>query len=294
MEAIQAKIEALKKQTADNIKRLTQKREAEIKDQLSQETEHALETHSGIILRPDRTVSSEELDRLMSNRRYVKLDKVKDTIKEGVELESDWVTIAVVVQKSDVRKTKTGNNFMVFTLGDLDGEELSLFLFGEAYNGHWQIALGSVVAVLNALVGNNGGYKITHGGKLLIVGTSKDYASCRGIIGNMKCDNYVNLKYGPICSKHKNINLASKRPELTNTNFNPKLARLKKNPPKLLKIDREIPKANPQEVSNLDKYISSRNKLNKNLQPKIDIEIEAPLKRQATIPEAVRKLKLDK
>lgn len=295
MEAIQAKIEALKKQTEENIKRLTQKRNEELKVQLSQEAEHAEEIYSGVLLRPGRTVSNEELDKLMRNRRFVKLAKVKDTIKEGVELDCDWVTIGVVVTKSEVKKTKTGNNYIIFTVSDLEGQEISLFLFSEAYENHWKTCLGSVIAVLNAELGIKGGYKITHSGKILAVGDAKDYAICRGIVGNVKCDNYVNLKYGSICSKHKNLSYVSKRPELTSFMVNPILIKQRKNPPKVHKIEREAPKGNPQELSSLDKYISNRNKLNKSLQPQIDIEIEPTgVKRQATIPEAIRKLKFDK
>lgn len=62
--------------------------------------------------------------------------------------DAKWATIAVVTEKS-IRESAKGNVYGIWRLSDLQGTNVSLFLFGKAQTGLWKETEGSVVALFN-------------------------------------------------------------------------------------------------------------------------------------------------
>ena len=81
----------------------------------------------------------------------VRLPRLPSTLERNGDVEGDWVTIATVVGKLPPKDTVKGKKFVVWKLSDLtsQSEVVTLFLFGGAYQQHWKLPLGEVVALLN-------------------------------------------------------------------------------------------------------------------------------------------------
>lgn len=68
--------------------------------------------------------------------------------RSKVGADAKWATIAVVTEKSTKESAK-GNAYGIWRLSDLQGTNVSLFLFGKAQTGLWKETEGSVVALFN-------------------------------------------------------------------------------------------------------------------------------------------------
>ncbi|KAF4031221.1 hypothetical protein GN244_ATG16950 [Phytophthora infestans] len=133
----------------------------------------------------DRTISAEALRQEMEGRKLIKLQEMdrvpKDTFVNG---EVDWVTIGVLTRKTLSKPAANGSTFMVWGLSDLDGTELGVFLFGDAYASHWKELTGSIVAVLNATLlpateKNKFAFKATQPTELVKLGKAVDFGFAR-------------------------------------------------------------------------------------------------------------------
>lgn len=62
--------------------------------------------------------------------------------------DAKWATIAVVTEKS-IKESAKGSAYGIWRLSDLQGTNVSLFLFGKAQTGLWKETEGSVVALFN-------------------------------------------------------------------------------------------------------------------------------------------------
>ena len=140
-----------------------------------------------------------ELRQLLEGRQFVSVSAVQSVIRPEHVLEKDWVTIGIILNKSVVRKTKIGNNFIYIVLGDFSGKETKFFLFGTAFDHWWTLPKGTVVGVLNAEYmaplrdGFDPGYKVDCAGKLIEIGSAFYFGTCIGITGNKKCEEAANL-----------------------------------------------------------------------------------------------------
>lgn len=57
-----------------------------------------------------------------------------------------WATIAVLTEKG-TKESAAGRAYSIWRLSDLQGTNVSLFLFGKAQSGLWKETEGSVIAV---------------------------------------------------------------------------------------------------------------------------------------------------
>ncbi|GMF32565.1 unnamed protein product [Phytophthora lilii] len=147
----------------------------------------------------DRVVSTETLRQEMDGRKFIKLQQMdrvpKDTFTNG---EVDWVTIGVLTRKTLSMPAANGSTFMVWGLSDLEGTELGVFLFGDAYAAHWKEVTGSIVAVLNATLlpateKNKFAFKATQPGEIVKLGKAIDFGICKGTTsGEARCRLAVN------------------------------------------------------------------------------------------------------
>lgn len=183
--------------------------------------------YSGIrIIRP--LVSSAVMETRMSGRKMVKMSMVGHFAQQK-NVDVDWVTIGVLVNKSPPKTSKNGKPFSIWKLTDLhDCENLvAIFLFGEVHEKHWKTSIGSVVGFLNpSVMPNRDTYSgraevclsIDHPGKVMLMGTSKDFGTCRGKTRDgQSCNNVVNLATCPFCVYHVKAEyrkMSSKRTDL--------------------------------------------------------------------------------
>lgn len=162
-----------------------------------QNSQQVLEKHSKLVLTSPTVFPLEELYKLLCHRKVFELKHVQDFVTTSSELNQDWVTIAVLVYKSETKQSSNGSNYIIFTLGDLEGVEVTFFIFGEAYSELSKEVRGSVLAILNAVPlpvkDNKQSYKIEKASKVLKIGNSAHYARCGGIDGIERCDGYVNM-----------------------------------------------------------------------------------------------------
>ncbi|KAK7102855.1 hypothetical protein V1264_021020 [Littorina saxatilis] len=179
------------------------KREAEDKDCMT-------EKHTGLRVKNPK-ISSIMLGSKMEGRRMIPLSKLHLKVKSP-DLQSDWVTIGVIVKKSDSRKSQTGKTFSIWTLSDLQDSDttVSFFLFGQVYKQLWKTGAGTVIGLLNpsimdSMEKNPGevAFTINNAAQLMDVGQSRDLGWC---IGKTKrgatCTNFINKKFGDFCTYH--------------------------------------------------------------------------------------------
>jgi predicted peroxiredoxin len=156
-----------------------------------------LEKYSKISLKAPPEINGSEIDKLLAGRKFVPIKTVQEVIKPDTILNQDWVTISVLVTKSEVKKTKMNTNFIIFTLSDLEGTEVKFFLFGDAYDVWWKESCGLVIGILNAIPMASSdfaiSYKIEKAAKIIKLGTCFDYGKCVGIDGINRCEGYINL-----------------------------------------------------------------------------------------------------
>ncbi|CAG9313275.1 MCM10 [Blepharisma stoltei] len=258
----------------------------ELKDKLQKEKEEqkaksagiqfVVEKHSKIYLKKPALLEEEDFDRVLVNRKFIKLSQVQDLITPETVLEQDWVTVGIIVLKSEVKKAKNNTSFIIFTLGDLEGHEIRFFLFGEAHNTWWNLPVGEVIALLNPSPfqgkDNSLSYNIEKPGMLLRIGVSLYYDKCNGFIGNKRCEGYVNIKYGRVCGLHSRPKIKSLRPELAKADFVPN-KREKVGPPKKHNLPRHVYEPKPSEFTQLDRYLALRNKQSKEYVKPVEIEV---------------------
>ena len=159
-----------------------------------------MEKYSKILLKPGRYLEESKLDEALAERDFVSIANV-GSIKHPTEWQRDWITIGVLATKSSPRTSRNGKKFITFTLSDLENHEMTLNLWDGAYHDHWQTELGQVFCVMNAKPYEKL-FSIDISSCLMLVGESRDYGPCRGVLENGPCPHYVNKKYGQMCMRH--------------------------------------------------------------------------------------------
>ncbi|ELU17712.1 hypothetical protein CAPTEDRAFT_229132 [Capitella teleta] len=173
-------------------------------------------------------VSSLTLKNMMNGRKFVSVSNIVKNQRMG-QLEVDWVTIGVIVGKSEVKKSSKGNSFTSWRLSSMsscEDPQLQCFLFGAAFKKHWKTPVGSVVGLLNpSPMPNKEGSKsdelslmVDVDQKVLQLGHSKDFALCRSKTkAGRDCSNFVNRQKGEYCIYHVQHNYkkqSAKRPDI--------------------------------------------------------------------------------
>ncbi|XP_058819028.1 protein MCM10 homolog [Topomyia yanbarensis] len=156
-------------------------------------------------------VSSAVLQERMQGRKPVSMTRIKSHIEHG-DLKEDWAIAGVVVSKSATKTTSKGGQFAIWKLSDLHGEikMVSLFLFSQAYKDLWKTAEGMVICILNPGVfernedrNSEATLSIDKSAKVMVLGQSKDYGTCRSKKKNgEKCTAVVNLGQCEHCVYH--------------------------------------------------------------------------------------------
>ena len=133
----------------------------------------------------DRAFSPRDMRDHMDGRKLVLLSQIEHSQKQLERQDEDSVVIGVVASKSAPRTTSKGSSYCIWTISDLDGNAISLFLFSEAYENHWKEVEGTIVAIINPGVvpANEKGkfsLKAFKEDEVVRLGTSVDFAMCKG------------------------------------------------------------------------------------------------------------------
>ncbi|CAG0902298.1 unnamed protein product [Darwinula stevensoni] len=205
-----------------------------------------LEQFSGIRV-TNPIISSVDLQGRMYGKHLVRLGLIKGHIIKGssIDIEGDWVTIGVLISKSDSKQLISeawplpcdfgfqGNPYRIWNLNDLHDctQMVSLFLFGKAHKNLWKTSVGTVVGLLNPSImeshanDNNQNVvatlSINDENRALLIGTSKDLGICRARKTNgTPCTMPVNKSQCEFCTYHLQTQYkksALKRSELQST-----------------------------------------------------------------------------
>nr|XP_008109660.1 PREDICTED: protein MCM10 homolog isoform X1 [Anolis carolinensis]XP_008109661.1 PREDICTED: protein MCM10 homolog isoform X1 [Anolis carolinensis]XP_008109662.1 PREDICTED: protein MCM10 homolog isoform X1 [Anolis carolinensis]XP_008109663.1 PREDICTED: protein MCM10 homolog isoform X1 [Anolis carolinensis] len=188
----------------------------------------SLEIYSGLRLRKPR-VSSVEMERKMSGRKFIKLSQLQDKLTSLNLEETDWVTFGIIIKKITPQSANNGKTFSIWRLNDLRDFSrcVSLFLFGDVHKEHWKTDQGMVIGLLNAnpMKPKEGSdevcVSVDHPQKILLLGEAMDLGTCKSRKKNGEpCTQLVNLNECEYCQYHVQSQyrkLSSKRAELQST-----------------------------------------------------------------------------
>lgn len=156
-------------------------------------------------------ISSMEMKYKMADRTLIKLSKIHFKLKSA-ELQGNWVTVGVIVHKTEPRTSSSGKSFCIWRLSDLDDcdRTISFFLFGEVFKQHWKNEIKSVVGILNpnkmdkADKGQQDmAFTVNHPNQVMMMGYSQDLGKCAGVSKAGKaCTNFINKEQGQFCVYH--------------------------------------------------------------------------------------------
>ncbi|KAL3851925.1 hypothetical protein ACJMK2_015620 [Sinanodonta woodiana] len=166
--------------------------------------------HSGIrIINP--RVSMFELKEKMYGRKIIKISNLSSRMN-STDMQGNWVTIGVVVHKSEPRQSSSGKTFCIWKLSDLQDcdKVLTFFLFGTVYKEHWKNDVSTVVGLLNATpmdkaekIQTDVAFTISHPHQLLVLGCAKDLGKCTfRTKAGQPCSKFINKQQGDFCSFH--------------------------------------------------------------------------------------------
>lgn len=98
-------------------------------------------------------ISSDQMKLRMDGRKMLRIASIGSKL-QGRDVEGDWVTIGVLVDKLPPKDSAKGDKFSVWKLSDLSSQKslVSLFLFGKAFQEHWKTPAGHVIALLNPTI----------------------------------------------------------------------------------------------------------------------------------------------
>ena len=147
----------------------------------------------------------------MEGRKMISIPRIHLKMKTQ-EVQGDWVTIGVVVGKSEPKTSSAGNPYSIWKLNDLEDLEnsVSFFLFGEKHKQLWKTSLGTVIGVLNPGImdaldksSNEPALTVHNASQVMMMGHSKDLAWCTSLTkGGNKCCKFINRRQGDFCAYH--------------------------------------------------------------------------------------------
>ncbi|XP_042229789.1 protein MCM10 homolog isoform X2 [Homarus americanus] len=171
-----------------------------------------VDQYSGIrIINP--VVSGDSMRERMEGRKMVRMSTINLHLRGG-DIEGDWVTIGVLVSKSDPKTSQKGSQYSIWKLSDLTDctKTVAVFLFSGAHKGLWKSSVGTVVGLLNPqIMKDRQGEKntdlltlsISDHHKAMVMGSSKDLGWCKGRTKqNSQCKYFVNKSSCEFCLYH--------------------------------------------------------------------------------------------
>ncbi|KAK7078393.1 minichromosome maintenance-related protein [Halocaridina rubra] len=158
-------------------------------------------------------ITQEAMRERMEGRKMVRMSSINLHVRGG-DIEGDWVTIGVLISKSDPKTSQKGTQYSIWKLSDLQDctKTIALFLFSGAHKNLWKHSIGTVIGILNpSIMKDRQGDKSTEcltlsihdSNKVMIMGSSKDLGWCKGRTkANGFCKSFVNKATCEFCIYH--------------------------------------------------------------------------------------------
>ncbi|KAL0050163.1 hypothetical protein WJX82_005580 [Trebouxia sp. C0006] len=160
----------------------------------------AIEKFSGLRLK-NPCLPSIVLKERLSHVHFQKLSQARS--KTGSD--DKWATIAVLTEKG-TKESASGRAYSIWRLSDLQGTNVSLFLFGKAQTGLWKETEGSIIAVFRPearVADSRFSLSVDSEQQVVKLGTSVDMGFCRAKKKDgTPCKNAVNINACPFCDYH--------------------------------------------------------------------------------------------
>eukprot|EP00906_Rhabdomonas_costata_P006666 RCo009696 len=204
------------------------------------DSEHGqlLEAHSGLGIRA-RVMSSAQVDAVVRSLkigflRLAALERNLAKLAEGAGEGHSWATMGVLLSKSETRVGSNGGKYILFKLSDMEGQTITVFLFGQAYDAHMAVDIGAVLLLVSPRLlpaaGLSGGgtprepsrsFSVSDPEQLRKVATSTDLVHCPSLKRNGEvCGAPVSRKTGGHCTYHvKQAYQQASRVELPSVGF---------------------------------------------------------------------------
>lgn len=146
----------------------------------------------------------------------------------------NWIALAVVVDKTNCRKSANGNEFMIWKAADLlnpQDQTVKILVFGDCVKKFWKLQLGYVLALVAPPYADGDDrqvtLKLTKCAQVLEIGVCPDFGHCMAIKKDGgKCQNVVNLSQCECCPYH--IQRAARKVTASRGSFGSILANHKK------------------------------------------------------------------
>lgn len=176
--------------------------------QASPDSVAVCDSHFGIrIINPK--VSSVVFNTYCSGVEKIRLSR----LKPGMPPNGQWVTMGVVVDKSEYRKSANDHDYMIWRVGDLTDcqqQPVKLLLFGECLKEHWKVQIGTAIALTSPTFmdgdSQNKGFitlKVTKSIHLIEIGFCPDFGFCKASKKDgSTCRNVVNKSQSERCIFH--------------------------------------------------------------------------------------------
>ena len=148
----------------------------------------------------------------MQGRLNVRIKNLEKTPRATLEdVSRDWVTIGGLYDKSSTRSSAGGKHYQIWTVGDLNGSSISIFMFGDAFHTHKNMKRGTLLAFLNARLvparsnASSIALSVQASEQVIDLGKCPDMGTCRSLRRDgTRCTMIVNIRECQYCEYHVN------------------------------------------------------------------------------------------
>uniref|UniRef100_A0AC35UH36 Protein MCM10 homolog n=1 Tax=Rhabditophanes sp. KR3021 TaxID=114890 RepID=A0AC35UH36_9BILA len=155
------------------------------------------------------SIAFKTFDSFRGDKNKVKIGDIK---KGAKKCEDGYVTMGVIIEKSDTLKSSKGKDYMIWKLSGFENVQdttIKALLFGDCVKSHWKMQVGSVVVLVNPKIGDqdkkDSSYSVMLYNAIEVIGLGfcPDYGVCGQIRKDgSKCPNVINNKNGVACIYH--------------------------------------------------------------------------------------------
>ena len=96
----------------------------------------------------NQKLSKKQLDELTSDIRVLTLPRIPKEIR-GEDVPGDWMTVAILYEKSAKKTSQKGSHYMMMRFTDLKGYKINVFVFDKVLESIQDEKIGAVIALLN-------------------------------------------------------------------------------------------------------------------------------------------------
>ncbi|VDK62882.1 unnamed protein product [Onchocerca ochengi] len=152
------------------------------------------------------TLSSAAFESYCDGLKKIRLSQ----LKSFAQLNSKWISLAVIVEKTGCRKSANGHEYMIWNVSDLTNSlngNIKILVFGDCIKKFWKLQPGSVIALVTPPFADGDDkritVKLTKCAQVLEMGFCPDFGYCKAVKkdGGL-CQNVVNLSNCERCVYH--------------------------------------------------------------------------------------------